>query len=396
MGKIGQIELKDESQTGGAFLLANNPKKDFNLKLSEEWEAVLRKTEPYVVVRSDSDYNKDDLLSGAHRAALRALDIASVSQFHGLTTQMDDRHHILWWTENNNKYIQITGFYSQSVDGSGTISVGDQSSEPESPDHHESFRYHRLSLASDDPFVAYRNLFLAFESLLSDIQPIEQLGHKEWIIQCLKQFEDNHDENPLSGVGSFGGEKYDTVGDFVREHWRNTRIKIFHSKVHKENLSPANNDDVERVRRRIRELSDLYSNLLSAKFGKSIGSAELNRSAFLSMYEFLDNEASRCAIFPEKPDFEDTDTTLQDTTLDYDLFEIGNSVEETLRKYGTCEIEVTDLECQSIRSFVISEQNSDLMFFPPTPRTDIDVSKLDILRVQVGSQYAPGLRPQIW
>ena len=396
MGKIGQIKVKDESRSGGAFLLANNPKEDFDLQLSEEWQAVIRETEPYVVVQSDSDQSKECLISKTHHAALKALDIASVSQSHGLSTQMDDRHHILWWTKNNNKHIQITGIHAQSVGGGATIQTGDQSPEPETADHHESFRYHRISLVSDDPFVVYRNLFLAFENLLSDIQSVGELEHEEWIRRCLEQFEEDYDRDPLSGVGSVGGEKYDSVGEFAGKHWSGTRIRMFHSKIHEKNLSPANKNDVEWVRKRTRELSDLYSNLVSAKFGESIGSAEMNRSAFLSMNRFIDNEDPRCAIFPEEPEFEYTDTSLQDTAVNYELYEIENSVEEKFRKYGTCEIEVSDLEYQSIRSFVISEQNADLMFFPPTPKTDIDVSGFDNIRLQVGSQYAPGLRPQIW
>src|SRR5664279_4158410 len=42
---------------------------------------------------------------------------------------------------------------------------------PRSTFWHESFRYYRLSQTTDDLFDAYRNVYLALESVLSTISP---------------------------------------------------------------------------------------------------------------------------------------------------------------------------------------------------------------------------------
>jgi hypothetical protein len=391
---IGEINIHNKSQSGGAFLLEDAPKEEFDIQLSDGWRVTVKESEPYVVIQSESNYNKNKVFDETYDAAVRGLDIASIDQVRGLNTQMAERHHILWWTKNNNEFIQITGIATGFDRARDTVQVGNQVSEPHIPDWHESFRYYRLSLISEEPFDVYRNLFLAFESLLSDIQKKTQ-SHREWIEQGLEEFQRRHGKDPIEGTGSWGGEEYDSVEEFAEEHWTNTRNRMFHAKKGSNNLNPEVANDVQSVRKRIRELSEVYSNLVSSKFGRSLGTGGVNAHAFESMVDWMDDGNTRCAIFSGVPDW-NFNSNLQDTTLERDLFEIECSFEEKFMKNVISETEISELARIPIRHFVLANSDSDFMLHPPTPKTDIDPSDFDYLRIQIGHQYAPGSRSRIW
>ena len=50
-----------------------------------------------------------------------------------------------------------------------------QAQPPPTPLIHEAYRFIRMSRTSDDLYDSYRNLFLAFECLLSDIRPPQRV-----------------------------------------------------------------------------------------------------------------------------------------------------------------------------------------------------------------------------
>jgi hypothetical protein len=87
--------------------------------------------------------------------------------------------YIVWWPDGSGaltiRIVSITnlafGIRMSGIKVSGAGEENPAPDPPATPDWHPSFRYFRLSQASDDLFDAYRNAYLALEAVLSDITP---------------------------------------------------------------------------------------------------------------------------------------------------------------------------------------------------------------------------------
>jgi len=88
---------------------------------------------------------------------------------------------------------------------------------------HESYRYYRFSQISKDLFEAYRNLYLALESLLNYICPKQQENEREWLKNALSQVNLKVDLGKhLNGSCP--------IEEFIRTQYLGVRVKLFHAK----------------------------------------------------------------------------------------------------------------------------------------------------------------------
>lgn len=112
------------------------------------------------------------------RGSQRALDLFSIRGDGDLSVARFDDEHLVWWPAPEGLVIRLVPLAPAKIDvPPATLRVTDASGrekpgQPEKPlDWHESYRYFRLSQTSDDLFNAYRNAYLALESVLSSITP---------------------------------------------------------------------------------------------------------------------------------------------------------------------------------------------------------------------------------
>jgi hypothetical protein len=89
-----------------------------------------------------------------------------------------DDNHIVWWPEPSGLVVRTVSIAPVSIDVPPVTAIVTDAngnvvphSAPPPVVWHESFRYFRLSQTSDDLFDAYRNAYLALESVLSSIAP---------------------------------------------------------------------------------------------------------------------------------------------------------------------------------------------------------------------------------
>jgi hypothetical protein len=94
-----------------------------------------------------------------------------------LATKDAQEEYIAWWDESGKKTVAYatTVTFSFSV-GSVELTAHDANGNiiPPNiivPQHHLGFRFYRLAQVSDDLFDAFRNMYLAFEALLSSHYP---------------------------------------------------------------------------------------------------------------------------------------------------------------------------------------------------------------------------------
>lgn len=411
MARIGQIDLDNDCNYGGAFKLNNPPSETrtpgiklgdtqeerSRIELSDGWKATLSKETSYIVVQSDSEYNSNDVFEQSFDAAARALDIFSIlKDFEGKCVDPYE-DNILWWDDGGQKHIQFTGIAGLTSGGSARLSIDGEKPERTVPEWHESFRYYRLSKTTSDLFDAYRNQFLAFESLLSDIQKKTQ-AHKEWIEQSLEEFQRRYDKDPIEGVGSWGGEEYDSVEEFAEEHWTNTRNRMFHAKKGKNNLSPEDANDVQLVKKRIRELSEVYSSLVSGKFGRSLGTGGMSKYAFKnSTKELLQN--TEVVISADTSGW-DTSIGISDIspTAEFYPAQHDESQNRDAIQFSISDVEIADIAQNPIRKYALLKRNNDeedKIIVYTELLDEVDVTGFDTLLIRQEVRHITGSRPGI-
>ncbi|WP_067673014.1 hypothetical protein [Nocardia miyunensis] len=134
----------------------------------------------------------------ALNAANRALDYLSVTGRADCAIRDAPDDSLVWWPDPAAGGVVMRCQFVQplAIEISATAVVHDANgnivpSLPPKPSADDAFRFVRMARTSDDLFDAYRNMFLAFESILSDIRPRERVRLKqprliEWL-PCVKK-----------------------------------------------------------------------------------------------------------------------------------------------------------------------------------------------------------------
>lgn len=239
--KIGDIYLgggEGQPQTGVifnsgvAFPLSRMSEIDDTFEFETgTWELEIRKNHRYIVARCTEILHEDQILGRGFDFCQKYLDILSISQKTTLVIQHPGREYILLFTKDGRITTRILLYDSIGltlranptlVDKDGNI----KESPPElQPEWIPSFRYYRISQAGSDLYDAYRNLYLAFESLLQEIVPIKS-GQREtdWLMEALNEIQLRV---PLQ---EFVPQGKDPIPYIIGVYYEHFRCKTFHAK----------------------------------------------------------------------------------------------------------------------------------------------------------------------
>jgi hypothetical protein len=129
--------------------------------------------------------NINDTFAAALTAANRGLDYMSVTGMGDCAIRDPSDDCIVWWPDRRHRGIVMRWRMIQNVELparariTGTVTRPDgtvtPSPQPQTPMARDAYRFIRMSRTSDDLYDSYRNMFLAFESLLSEIRPPRQI-----------------------------------------------------------------------------------------------------------------------------------------------------------------------------------------------------------------------------
>jgi len=157
---------------GAAFLLASRPTSDVLLPL-DGGEVEVRRGSVYVVARFGPTPDAPIALSMGHRLTQQGLDMMSILGLYDGVLHGAEDDHLIWWTNAAGLVLRAvsTALLAFTV-GPATLTVRDRDGKMIPPvvlhpRHHVGFRFFRLAQTTDDLFDAYRNMYLAFEALLS-------------------------------------------------------------------------------------------------------------------------------------------------------------------------------------------------------------------------------------
>jgi hypothetical protein len=231
---------------GGAFYLHRPSPISDVISVDAGWSVEVKQGCPVVVARGHITSSYDDARAQAASTVERGLDILSIQSVANLVVNDLETRHFVWWVDGSTPVLRIassvdhfinTDIELSDVAADGTIT---RRTPPPHPAWRESFRYFRLSQVTNDLFDAYRNLYLALESLLSFIAPqrVRNTGEaaeseRTWFLRALTEA---NKHVPLTRFAPPGAT--DPGQALGREFYTDKRTAVFHAKAGRPVLLP--------------------------------------------------------------------------------------------------------------------------------------------------------------
>jgi len=195
---------------------------------------------PHVVCRFAGAHSLDEAFNTGSLIAQEALDILSMTGRADLVTREADDEFLAWWCSKGLRSIAMVSTATFSVKvGPITLTVRDAQGNvvpptPVVPKHHIGFRFYRLAQTSDDLYDAYRNMYLAFESLLSSQYPKNRGLEIDWLRHSLNAASSDLQLSSLVPVGIS-----DPPAHILTEIYDGARLPLFHAKDGKAYFAPV-------------------------------------------------------------------------------------------------------------------------------------------------------------
>ncbi len=250
LGGIPLVKEKSSSPCGAAFTLVSPASVDVLLSLASA-EVELRQGQKDVVVRFSGAKNASEAFTKGHVLVQQGLDLASILGHLDTVIRDAEEDHVLWWTEQAGLVARIVSTMTQGVGASpGKLEVRDADGNIVSPikiepRHHIGFRYYRLAQTTDDLYDAYRNMYLAFEALLSSRFPKKKRGEneREWLDRGLRAA-----STSVSLIDLVPSTEPDPTAAVLKIIYGDARLPLFHAKagetVYAPHDSPENREVV--------------------------------------------------------------------------------------------------------------------------------------------------------
>lgn len=241
MPSIGSFSfpVDDGLDSGIALLLAKPPDKELSLTYGGN-QILAGPGTPYVICRFAGAHCLEDAFKTGSFAAQEGLDILSMTGQADLVTREADDEHLAWWCSEGIRTMALVSTVTLPVTlGHVTATVRDADGNaipqtPLIPKHHIGFRFYRLSQVSDDLYDAYRNMYLAFESMLSSQYPKTKGLEINWLRQSLDAASPE-----LQLVNLVPKGTSDVTDYLLAKIYDGARLPLFHAKDGKAYFAPV-------------------------------------------------------------------------------------------------------------------------------------------------------------
>lgn len=260
---------KPGAQPGGAaFLLASRPTKNALLVI-DSGEIEIRVGGAYVVARFGPAPNATSAFAVGHTLVQQGLDMMSILGLHDAVIRDADDEHLIWWTDASGLVLRaVSTTLLRFTLGAVTLTVTDKEGNVvppvlSQPRHHVAFRFFRLAQTTEDLFDAYRNMYLAFEALLSTQHPKPAPEREvDWLRRALRSaFPSLH----LEALGFSACP--DSVEAIIDKVYRDARLPLFHAKEGHPYFAPQDNPvDREAVAEALALLTKIVLRMAEAWF----------------------------------------------------------------------------------------------------------------------------------
>jgi hypothetical protein len=295
VARIGTLVVADRNShlgSGGAFLLKNASKVADKYTFPNGDGVEIGPGSPYAVARFDGTADPVSTFSRAFESIHLGLDGIAAQGKTNLEIHKAFEECLLWWREKDEQVLRVSSIASFSVTMTATLEVRDAQGNIKPPDPvpsplvHKSLNHYRRSQTTDALFESFREMYLAFESLLSwRIPKARRERDVDWLKRALAMADAQIDlSNKCSQKWS------DIANEFYRQIYSEVRVRIFHSKDSNLNLYPYRIADRELVENALERLGQiviiLYREWLNVRIstggmtnaGFDLGTHWLNRS----------------------------------------------------------------------------------------------------------------------
>jgi hypothetical protein len=285
---FGGISLQgdaSEFRSGACFELDPAPRDNRILVVSDGWEVELRSGLRYAVARTGTGLPRSEALDGALDAVQQALDLLCVAEHQRILVSNHEREHLVWYVQQGTKVLRALTVSGLGMGMKVTASITRADGTVEEPDlnpvpaWHECFRYYRLAQVSEDPFDAFRNLWLSLELAFSIKSAKGSEGEVVWIRRLAAML---HTSLPTTAWPTNGA---DQVDDLVADFYKDTRCRLFHAKDGKPRLSPHVAADRRLVVDRFAALQPFVREVLAEVAGAPRGGGVITHAGFRQVQE---------------------------------------------------------------------------------------------------------------
>ncbi len=393
IGALG-LTIDDGLDSGIAMLLTKPPEKEITFT-HQNCQILATPKMPYIICRFAGAQSFDDAFNKGSVIVQEALDILSMSGGADLATRNADDEYLAWWYSKGLRLITLVSTVAFTFKvGSTTLTMRDAQgntipSKPVIPKHHLGFRFYRLSQTSDDLYDAYRNMYLAFESLLSSQYPKGKSREIDWLNNSLTASSSDLDLSNLVPT-----ETPDPTAHIITEIYNGARLPLFHAKDGKAYFAPVQNTmDRQSVSAAMKTLTQIVIRMANKWFDcRRMG-------GWVNLKVIEDQYASQFAVtqfvFTDNPD-----CTLED---DLDSVSIKNGVffPATYSKvYGTDQrhnisgrLSVSDLGSRThLNALYLVNDKAPLM--GTSPDIAIDLSGFDVFETRFFLRGQNGSTPK--
>lgn len=184
-----------------------------------------------IVARSPQALGKREAIEAGTECIQRFLDLLSYERFKVSELAGIGGSHVLLYTEENRRVVEIMATDELILGVSATGAVYDRDGNPKptppgpTPLWTPALRFYRLSQASSDLYEAYRNLWLGLEVLLSTIGAKRaDEGERKWLRRVLAEIGARIDVRPLLP------DNRDLADYMLADQYERMRCYLFHAK----------------------------------------------------------------------------------------------------------------------------------------------------------------------
>jgi hypothetical protein len=305
--------LVTDSLTAGLSLtLTKKAPESFVLGVGSD-EVDVKDGSDALIVRMESASSYEDALNRGVDLAQRGLDLLAVSRATSLAVERTHTKHVVWWTSDGKLSVRCVIFFGLTFDARpASLTVKDASGRVVQPQvvplvWHPSLRYFRLSQITGDLIDAYRNMFLALESILSDLRPPRpNEGEGVWLKAA---FNDAHARYDLSHF--FTAKSNDAGADLHDDFAVDARHLVNHAKVNRGTILPLHRAHANTLQNKHQRLGGLVQYLLEKHLNLRRGTGGLFAVAFRRMVEGMAAKGLRIGVTDDGTERHEDDTEIQ-------------------------------------------------------------------------------------
>ncbi len=277
---------------GGSFVL-RSPAPESRHVVLDRWAIDVVRGSKVVVVRSGADGDGIAAFEEALAAANRGLDMFAAMSTDRLLIENADEEHLVWWPDLTTGGLRIAAraeVVSELRTGPVVVTSFDESGKPIPPtpgpplQWHPSYRYFRVSQTTHDLHDAYRNGFLALESLLDKVAPQGKEGEGSWFARAMASA-----DAKINLAAELLPDSASPLADLCDELYAEGRTAVAHSKSSRTYLLPHDYAARNRLRESLSRLHRFYLGLAAHVLGLKRGGSYFAPAVLQAMDDVVGN-----------------------------------------------------------------------------------------------------------